>query len=445
MSLVVVSISVRIGRSIPRTEISSVCLPPHSTSLSDRAPISGLVFENVGVDIDVYPSVGLRHAEESIRANFGQVPFKFAIEDYVHSTRDKVWSGIQSVPINWTLLRGGNVEPHNSFEQTKISEDDAASKEPLKKLVFDYLAHHGYLKTANAFKAQCEGKPASEITQSTETEEDGDGDDMDTDEGPSSLPPTTSEERELRTRVHIMKAVLRGDIDEVLVQTQNHYPTVLEREHGLMLFKLRCRKFVELILEASEALKKAKSGDDNPGTGVDAGGQEVVRGREAIKKRSSAATEQDGQILETKMDDEGAMEVDDPSPEAHLHSSNSPSLEVSSSVTATTDNAISATPISRSSSSSSTRFSSKAVAKAALDEALRYGQTLDADYKPDIRPEIRAHLKRTFGVVAYTDPLAAGGEIAEMAGQEARNRLATELNQAILGKSLRCFSILIEN
>ena len=388
----------------------------------------GLVFENVGLDVEVYPSVGLRHAEEAIRANFGQAPFKFVIDDYVHSARDDVWSKIQKVPINWATLYGATTR---SETYSDSMEEDAASKEPLQKLVFDYLAHHGYLKTAHAFKAQCEGKTTSEIVQTEVTVE---IDDMDTDEGP--LPPADAEERDLRTRVQIMKAVLHGDIDEALTVTQSHYPTVLEREQGLMLFKLRCRKFVELILEASEALKKAKYEDDHSNVG--GGTQEVIRGRGVVKRSPSVEDEQDGQIPETKMDDEGAMEVDDPSPEAHSHSSNSPSLDVSSSVTATTDaiahaGPVAAVPISRSSSSSSTRSSSKAVAKAALDEALKYGQGLDADYRPDTRPEIRAHLKRTFGVVAYTDPLAAGGEVAEMAGQEARNRLATEMNQAILG------------
>ena len=38
-------------------------------------------------------------------------------------------------------------------------------------------------------------------------------------------------------------------------------------------------------------------------------------------------------------------------------------------------------------------------------------------------------------MVAYADPIAAGGEVAEIAGQEARARLANELNQAILGES----------
>jgi len=71
-------------------------------------------------------------------------------------------------------------------------------------------------------------------------------------------------------------------------------------------------------------------------------------------------------------------------------------------------------------------------AQIALDDALSYGQRLEMDYKADVRPEVRTHLKRTFSVVAYEDPLAVSGEVAEIAGQESRESLATELNQAIL-------------
>ena len=76
-------------------------------------------------------------------------------------------------------------------------------------------------------------------------------------------------------------------------------------------------------------------------------------------------------------------------------------------------------------------------AREALHTAIQYGQGLEAEYKNDVRPEVRAHLKRTFGVVAFADPLAAGGDVAEMAGQGARARLASELNQAILGECRR--------
>ena len=137
---------------------------------------------------------------------------------------------------------------------------------------------------------------------------------------------------------------MAGDVDGALNDTTSTFPTVLEREQGLMLFKLRCRKFVELILTAAEVLKRTRDG---------------------LPQRTSAET-----------------------------------------------------------------------AQISLTNALVYGQQLELSYKGDTRPEIAAYLKRTFSVVAYEDPLGIAGEVAKIAGQESRNALAMEMNEAILGMFL---------
>ena len=116
-----------------------------------------------------------------------------------------------------------------------------------------------------------------------------------------------------------------------------------------MLFKLRCRKFIELILDAANALKRTQ--------------EERADG---LPKRAPAATPAEA-------------------------------------------------------------------AQASLTNALEYGQQLELDYKDDTRPEIAAYLKRTFSVVAYEDPLNVAGEVGRIAGQESRNVLAMEMNEAILG------------
>ncbi len=128
------------------------------------------------------------------------------------------------------------------------------------------------------------------------------------------------------------------------------------------------------------------------------------------------------------LDGAGAMDVDEPSPEA---------LPVSS------DHESSPSPVPAQPAHAhiSTRDELAQAARDALHTAIHYGQRLEAEYKNDVRAEVRAHLKRTFGVVAYADPLAAGGEVAEMAGQGARARLASELNQAILGEYRRLVNV----
>ncbi|KAI0073805.1 SPRY-domain-containing protein [Panus rudis PR-1116 ss-1] len=472
----------------------------HRLFYTKNGTFLGMVFDNVGKGLSLFPSVGLRHSGESIRVNFGQAPFKYAIEDHVHTQRNRVWAQIQSTRIDWSLLRGGAKSepvpepevPSGSGSGTgaagagagvgggtgirAVGEEKAQAqeieeaKEPLRRLVYQYLAHHGFLKTAQAFKAQCDGKlPSSSTSHSSEdkgrdrsedrADEDQDDDehDMDTDDAPGSAEPSTrsstvtiteTEEQDLRRRVGIVNAVMKGDVDTALNQTQTYYPTVFEREQGLMLFKLRCRKFVELILEASEAVKRVKA--EQPS-------REREKERESQRGRGReegsvalASSRRDGSVGVVEMDGEGAMDVDDPSPEALAHSSNSTHHTFTDGLIGHGHNngqstihpqtqrrlAVSRSP-SASSSSSRTQTQrhsspSAALAKTALHNAIQYGQKLEADYKHDARPEVRAHLKRTFGVVAYPDPLAVGGEVAEIAGQEARTRLATELNQAIL-------------
>lgn len=79
-------------------------------------------------------------------------------------------------------------------------------------------------------------------------------------------------------------------------------------------------------------------------------------------------------------------------------------------------------------------------AQISLATALAYGQQLELDYKDDTRPEIATYLKKTFSVVAYEDPLNVAGEVGKIAGQESRNTLAMEMNEAILGTSSGCLS-----
>ncbi|TCD65876.1 hypothetical protein EIP91_002035 [Steccherinum ochraceum] len=379
----------------------------HRAFYTKNGSFLGMVFENVGKSHELYPAIGLRHTSESIRVNFGHAPFKYAIEDHVHSRRDRVWAEIQTTKINWDLLQGINKheDMSDSRELTKTSAaEEEEMKAPLRKLVLSYLAHHGYAKTAHAFQAQCERSSASqsmEASTSAKVEQD-----MDTDEA-------TEHDQELRTRVDIVNAVLKGHIDVALEQTKQHFPTVLDCEQGLMLFKLRCRKFVELILQASDALKKVKQ-PQSPSPVIQ---EPRERGREPQPAYRRESVEED--VKMDGMDGEGAMDVDDPSHEAHSH------------LSAHTSSVSTFTPSATITEDASPHT---VAAREALHTALTYGQTLEADYKQDVRPEIeiRAHLKRTFGVVAYADPLAAGGEIAEMAGQEARVRLGNELNQAIL-------------
>lgn len=422
-----------------------------------------MVFENVGKACEIYPSIGMRQTNESIRANFGGAQFKFAIEEHIRAQRDVVWGNIMNTRIDWSLLglgpRNAEEERERMAVEAKVAEketlEDEESRAPLRKLVLAYLAHHGYARTARAFQKQCadRARAASERASNQPQPEPVDEDvRMAVDDAPAvaSAPGVSSADRddedfgfdhELNTRLSITNAILKGDIDSALSLIYAHHSTVLECEQGLILFRLRCRKFVELVLEAGEALRRVKEAEATP-------------------KPAVSTLALDGEDVVGTMDGVGAMDVDDPSPEALPSSSEPRSSSLSTATPAQShitpaplalslsapapsapsgpthpDSASSSSPSPTSTPVQTTHAALSAFARASLQTALQYGQTLDTDYKNDTRAGVRAHLRRTFGVVAFDDPVAKGGEVAETAGQAARNALAAEVNQAILGES----------
>ncbi|KAJ7151584.1 SPRY-domain-containing protein [Mycena filopes] len=318
----------------------------------------GSVFKDIGKSTDLYPSIGLRHSGEAVRVNFGQEPFKYDIEYHVHQQRINTWSNILTTPIDPSIITGKATTSKAKAEP--VTEEQ--TKSSINKLVLAYLAHHGYAKTARAFQKQSLGP--SEASPDHDV-------DMDSSENPLGF----DGDMELRTR--IVNSVVAGDIDAAMAETKEHYPTVLEADEGLMLFKLRCRKFVELLLDATELHKKMKA--------------------------EEAALD----------DDEMGMDVDDDA--VPLESPISPRF-----------------PAKRVSFSPARATSSKAQVETALNQAIIYGQALLNDYTSDKRPEVQTMFNRTVGIVAWHDPIEHGGVAAEVAGPEARVDLANELNQAIL-------------
>ena len=239
-----------------------------------------------------------------------------------------------------------------------MSED--GTKATINTLVLSYLAHHGYTKTAEAFQ-----------NQNAQALKAGDPD-VEMDDLPTSQ--TTSFGADIKLRTQVVNAVVTGDIDCALQEMQKHHPSVLEAEDNLMLIKLRCRKFVELVLE------------------------------NRTKERLSASLDDSDLLHEF---DEDRMDVDDE------ESSNTLNGFCDSGKGNVDD-------------------------ESSPEEAILYArQTLQNDYKNDMRPEVQALLKRSFGILAYRDPLKVGSIAAEVAGQQARVALASELNQAILSMLLQ--------
>ncbi|KAG7090737.1 hypothetical protein E1B28_009827 [Marasmius oreades] len=352
----------------------------------------GPVFENVGKGIDLYPSVGLQHVGESVKVNFGHEPFKYDIEYYVQQQRNQAWAEIIERPVDTSFFSAGN----------NGSAPEEQTKRTLNRLVLSYLAHHGYVKTARVFQKQAEtlntvNTATPSVASSTPTlavtgTTDHDVEMADTAVSSSSSSTTglviqNLEAAEIELRTRIVNSVLEKDIDSAVNETERCYPTALEAEEGLMKVKLRCRKFIELLLIAAE-MKKSLN------TSISMGGEDHTP--------SYDGEEEDGMSMQ--VDDDSAVSMNGFGPGSLVGDRHG----------------------SRSSSSAQARC------KAALSEAIAYGQSLENEYRSDKRPEVQAIFKKTFSVVAYEDPLAVGGSIAEVVGHEARGLLANELNQAIL-------------
>ncbi|KAF8557365.1 SPRY-domain-containing protein [Imleria badia] len=402
----------------------------------------GTVFENVGKECDIFPAVGLCYTNESIHANFGQETFKYDIEDHVLQQRNYIWAKIQSTPLTWPTekLRSHDVP---AFANNAGSIADPSEKIPLNDLVLSYLSHHGYAHTARTFESQCRARgglsaragsvaSAPEATTVTPAITDDYVMDMDIGDGPSTastskpaaLTPIPADDIELRT--HIIQSVVSGDVDTALTATRKHFPLVLQADAGLMLFKLRCRKFVELVLEAAE-LKKKMTAEDNEMNVEGCGPVSRSVSGSGLESVSEDAVGSDGGVIVdgVGMDiDDGEAESDTPYVSAHTEMS----MPTSSAPIAIGPRR--KRSVVSLSSTSSWAGATAAQYGSALEKAVTYGQELESDYKN--RAEVRAIFKRTSVIMAYDDPLQAGGDAAEVAGQAARVVLATELNQAIL-------------
>ena len=132
-----------------------------------RKPALGNVFENIGKDCELYPSVGLRHQNESIRINFGHDPFLYGIEDHVNQQRSHVWSTIQGSAVDPSVIshiaNSHVLVPHPdappnhtmSAEPSRLHDHSGKrTKGIIDGLVFDYLIHHGYAGAARALYTQ---------------------------------------------------------------------------------------------------------------------------------------------------------------------------------------------------------------------------------------------------------------------------------------------------
>lgn len=162
---------------------------------------------------------------------------------------------------------------------------------------------------------------------------------------------------------------MEGDIDRALKYTNAYYPQVLQ-DHEEVFFKLRCRKFIEMVRKAAQM---RAANDPKRGNGHAPASQDMdVDLNEAENVAWGESMDMDGSEQQTEL----------------------MGLEQS---------------------------------------MLEYGQVLEAQYANDSRKEVSNALAEIWALVAYSNPLKEP-QVSHLLDRKGRAAVAEELNSAILCK-----------
>ncbi|KAJ5128384.1 SPla/RYanodine receptor SPRY [Penicillium atrosanguineum] len=290
-------------------------------------------------NVKLYPSVGMKKQPPvHLKANFGQEPFVFDIDGMVRQERASIQAEINNTSTD-------NLQP--PLDESTL----------LQELVAQFLAHDGYVETARAF--------AEEVATETAALQNGQQEPLKKYE--------VEEDREAINRNKIRAAILDGDIDKALKHTKAYYANVLE-DYPQIHFKLRCRKFLEVMRRYNE-----------------------LSAPEPTKRPSSSIPDEHA-VFDQEMELDGGTWGADGMDTEELETT--------------------------------------AQFNELLTEAVQYGQQLRMDYPSDENGGDKKMLDDIFSLVAYSDPKrSVHGHYLDPAGRVA---VAEELNSAILvslGKS----------
>ena len=304
---------------------------------------------------------------EHLRINFGRYPFVFDIDRTMEQERQTIMSEIRKADVT-------NLHP---------PDDENAL---IHNLVGQYLAHEGYVETAKAF-----AKDVHEQHQSIASEPQ-----------PFQIP-DSEDDIHAFNRQKIRKSILDGDIDKALKYTNSFYPHVLEEERNKDIhFRLRCRKFIEMMRRYTE-LSAATS---SPTT--------VTKSVDSLESNGHAYGADDIADGEDEPTDT-QMELDD-----QLHREASKGLEPHP-----------ADDVDMDASQELPPKGAFMKQEDLLHQALAYGQELQLTFGNDPRQQIKKQLSDIFAIMAYQNP----GEsvVGPLLDPRGRVQIAEEVNGAILG------------
>jgi len=267
----------------------------------------------------------------------------------------------------------------------------------IHKLIAQYLAHDGYVETAHAFaqEVQAENEALADDTaaevENLRPEEDHDAVNRQSKfhfipTAVSTKPAIRPHELDLTTTKEIRSAILDGNIDNALYLTEKHFPKVL-RENENIYFRLRCRKYIEMIKRSTEFQEASIS----------------------PAKRMHAAN---GRVHDDYSDVfDHQMELDEQLGAHRTHNGTSILEDWESAMDTSEDPSVNSIKL--------------------IEEALHYGQELKAEFQNDPRKEVKRALDETLALIAYADP--RDSPLSGLLEEKERVPVAEELNGAILG------------
>jgi hypothetical protein len=193
--------------------------------------------------------------------------------------------------------------------------------------------------------------------------------------------------------LEIRIAILEGDIDKALKHTTAYYPSVL-RENENIYFKLRCRKFIEMIRRCNELTAQCQAVPTPPSKRSTASTQ---------NKRNSAAT--DEYDFEMELDEQ--LGVHNPIPSWDNKDENEELDDED-------------------------EMEDKEMKRDQMtQDTITYGMELKAEFANDPRREVKRALEDTFALIAYDN--VRESTLAPLLETAGRVPVAEELNSAILG------------
>ncbi|EPS42552.1 hypothetical protein H072_3482 [Dactylellina haptotyla CBS 200.50] len=299
----------------------------------------GTAFRDIPTDKKLYPAVGLKKPGEHIRVNFGQDEFSYDIDGYMNTERMGAHEEINEAVVDKLCPPLG----------------EAAL---IQSLIASYLQHDGFVETANAFAQDLQAEQNALNSGTSEV----------------AKPIELMEDKDALRRQNIRAAILDGNIDKALKLTQTYYPQVLLRNEQIN-FRLRCRKFIEMMRQSAEVShigrKKAPPNLTS-----------------AVKSKLPA------------FDTEGDYHMDGNDSEEYANGTGGDLLNQNE----------------------------------VLEKVMEYGRQMQEDFKN--KPELQEEMDEVFSLFAYSDP--TDSPMAHLLAEDGRAPVAEALNSAILvslGKS----------